>query len=96
MARTGTVIDVPGPNNVKLVLDKEDEATPAMVYAGPPRRFSRDVLGQYSSTYDCATGEGAVDDEISLTRAQLQFLQSAAISAQVEETYEAARGTDFK
>lgn len=84
-------IDVPGRNNIKLVLDPTDEATPAMVYAGNPGRFSRNGLGPFSSTYDCATGTGYVDDQIELTDAQLTFLNSKDIEAKIEAVFEAAR-----
>jgi hypothetical protein len=68
---------------VSLVLDHADAATPAMVYAGPRDR--------YSSSYDCAIGEGTVGSgqEYTLTDAQYKWLESQ--SDLVEAAYNAAR-----
>ena len=71
---------------ISLVLDTEDAATPAMVYAGP-----RD---KYSSSYDCAIGEGTVgsSQEYELNAGQIAWLESQ--SDAVEAAYTAARKDD--
>jgi len=82
---------VPGPNNVILVIDLEDADTPAMIFAGKAKQWSRDGLGPFSSTYHCAVGEGVVDDQVVLTSAQMDFLESERVEAIVETAYEVAR-----
>lgn len=88
------VINVPGPNNVKLVLDPNDPDTPAMVYGG---NLGRNGLGNCSATHSCATGTGELEgnrDSITLTRLQVAFLDTDEIGEKVDAVYEAARGKE--
>jgi hypothetical protein len=71
-----------GPQGVVLILDHNDPDTPAIVEITKGRRA-------LTSTYDCAIGEGTVDDEHELSTAQYAWLeqQSDAVAA----AYTAAR-----
>jgi len=66
-----------GPNGVRLVVDPQDDATPAMVY-----------LGNGSATYDCAMSEGMVEDN-ELSQKQYDWLD--AFQDQVAEAFNEAR-----
>jgi hypothetical protein len=65
---------------LKLVIDTADDATPAMVYAKNEK---------LSSSYDCATSEGMVDDEYELSKAEIDWLES--YRDKVEEAFQIAR-----
>lgn len=65
---------------LKLVIDTADSDTPAMVYAKGE---------SLSSSYDCATAEGTVDDEYQLSEAELNWLESYRDS--VEAAFSEAR-----
>lgn len=85
------IIKVPGPNHVQLVLDPSDPDTPAMVYGGKP---GRDGLGPCSATHACATGTGELEgnrDTITLTEAQVEFLEKDEIGEKVDAIYATAR-----
>lgn len=85
------IILIPGPNNIKLVLDPHDADTPAMLFGGTPSR--RDGLGRHSATYECAldSGELGHDGEVVLTSSQIKFLEQASITKRVEAVEAAAR-----
>jgi|PlaIllAssembly_1097288.scaffolds.fasta_scaffold813905_2 hypothetical protein len=68
-----------GPHGVVLVLDPMDDATPAMVYA-------RALGHTYSSTYDCATATGEVDDAVTLTAEQVEWLEHQSDAVDVAYT----------
>lgn len=72
---------IPGPHGVRLEIDDSDPHTPAMVYG---RRNGRN----YSSTYHCALDNG-IEDEIDLTREQLEALEGHADA--VDAAYTKAR-----
>jgi hypothetical protein len=61
---------------VVLVLDPDEIYTPALVISGKIRadRSGR-RMGNLTSTYDCATGTGMVDDEIALTVKEMEKLE---------------------
>lgn len=65
-------------HRVHLIIDHNDEATPAMVESG-----------RYASTYDCAMANGEVDNEITLTEAEITKLES--YSNDVVKAYSEAR-----
>lgn len=72
-----------GPGGLKLIIDTEDEATPAMV----SMRVGRE---EHTATFDCATGEGELDcGAYQLTTEQLAWLDQ--FSDDVAEAYDVAR-----
>lgn len=54
-----------GPGGIVLEIDDADFDTPAIVES---------ACGRYTSTYDCAMGEGWIDDAVELTREQYEWL----------------------
>jgi hypothetical protein len=70
-----------GPGGLFVELNTADSDTPAMVYHRRHRNLS--------STWDCATGEGMLDDQIDLSPAQQQWLES--LRDKVEEAFSIAR-----
>ena len=84
-------INLPGPNGVQLVLDPNDPDTPAMVYGGPKDRKG---LGRASASYDCAVGTGELEgnrESVTLTQAQVEFLDKDEIIEKVEAVMAEAR-----
>jgi hypothetical protein len=65
---------------LRLVIDTNDTDTPVMVYAKNQ---------SLSSSYDCATNEGMVDDEYQMSEAELEWLET--FRNQVEEAFRIAR-----
>lgn len=68
---------------IKLVIDYSDPATPAMVE-------TRD--GKYSSTYNFAIDQECIDDELMLTRSEIDALLDH--QKEVDEAYAIARKDD--
>lgn len=71
-----------GPSGIKLLLDTDDSATPAIV-----------EHGRLSSTYDCAMATEMIDNQYELSVDQLKWLDNHY--EEVEETiYEARQDCD--
>ena len=73
-----------GPGGVVMQIDTNDADTPAMVWDSIRRRNS--------STYDCATSEGMIDDVVELTAQQQTWLEQ--FQPQVDQAFEIARAGD--
>ncbi len=71
-----------GPGGIRLEIDPDDEATPAMVYSAD---------GRHSSTYDCALDTGYIDDAIGLTQKQSDWLEE--FRSVVDQAFDEARST---
>lgn len=65
---------------LRLVIDTDDAATPAMVYSNG---------GKFSSTYDCAVDNACVDDAYELDSYELAWLEG--YRDQVDAAYTTAR-----
>ncbi len=77
-----TARKIKGPAGIWLELDEADAATPALVCA----HFNGIEI---TSTYDCAMGNGFIDDQLELSAAQTKWLEAQIDD--VEYTYDIAR-----
>jgi len=71
-----------GPGGIVIWFDPDDIDTPVIV--------SDSLRLRYTSTYDCATAEGCIEDAVELTPAQCNWL--AGFQSDVDDYYEQARG----